>query len=726
MVETTAAQRRIQGNACLARDCAKAPARFLRRNLNHVLDAHESETQRLARGAQDMIANERSPAGWDYPTLSMLQDLVEGNKPVMRIEALQLRHPDSKTSIRDEKQRGTCFGTHDSDWLPDPRVAAQWRCSVRVSITDTKADAKTHKRPVHAYNRGATIFQVVADADRSFFNLRLDKPFSIELDQIFACEESGIDGSRRWRRTITKNYTMDIAIQCENSEDSAAFISRLENRSPRELMFHFPPAIEGAVKATWANLPKCPAPEELLGMRRPYGHKVMCLGYKMEVAMGWSRRQPGSVVERYNQAIYPDIMQLPTPSALYVLQRSGKQYKLVWKFTEGASTRFLVLKALTCPFCQDNRAYPTFARLRLHCLTNHDQFAFETEPGNGDSSEMCHREISIKLAVPQRERPVLQRDDAIHMDWIAPGRPFDMSKHLRQEDDWVPGTLRKTERRGRPLQRSKDRDSRAALQLQATTTRQERLPLHEVPNLPQRKPKKHRVPYVPGVSFYRTSSKQVLETGDLIADSDDDVDESWANQAHDSGLEDLGITGAEKSFTMMFNLHLAGEQSESGILMRDALVRFVAKHEDELRQQEFRLLFTAKLEQLVRAGIIREDVVEFCRNSLGPDTTMEGVSKAAPTKELANTVERSVGAVGLYEVDNGSNVSLHYHRQSTRQLPNGTPQSQTPRLCICDKTAYSQRGAIACANQSCVRKDYHLVCVGLERRMEGWRCGACS
>jgi hypothetical protein len=39
-----------------------------------------------------MNANEKREAGWDYPTAEMLKDLLKGQKPMLRLDALQVRH----------------------------------------------------------------------------------------------------------------------------------------------------------------------------------------------------------------------------------------------------------------------------------------------------------------------------------------------------------------------------------------------------------------------------------------------------------------------------------------------------------------------------------------------------------------------------------------------------------------------------------------------------------
>jgi hypothetical protein len=104
MVEpSVAAHRKFVGTACLYRHLASRPPPFLRRNLDLALDRHAELLARSrgvgsvavvadATGGGEMSANEKREAGWDYPTAEMLKDLLKGQRPMLRLDALQIRH----------------------------------------------------------------------------------------------------------------------------------------------------------------------------------------------------------------------------------------------------------------------------------------------------------------------------------------------------------------------------------------------------------------------------------------------------------------------------------------------------------------------------------------------------------------------------------------------------------------------------------------------------------
>lgn len=105
MVESSVAtHRKFVGTACLYRHIALRKPPFLRRNLDKVLGRHE-KLLAASRGdfdalVEEMNANERRHAGWDYPTTEMMEDLLRGQKPVLRLEALQIRRQGFSNVLR--------------------------------------------------------------------------------------------------------------------------------------------------------------------------------------------------------------------------------------------------------------------------------------------------------------------------------------------------------------------------------------------------------------------------------------------------------------------------------------------------------------------------------------------------------------------------------------------------------------------------------------------------
>ena len=555
--------------------------------------------------------------------------------------------------------------------------------------------------------------------------------------------ESGNNGFRHWKRTVTAQYALEITIQCQDSENSAQFLSHIENKSPDR--FKDTPPNEGQLKAVWEDLPKCPSEGQLLTLKRAHGHKSLEQVYKLEVGMGWTRKRE-SLLERSNKLFTRQknpTRQLLTPSASEDLHKASKRYNVTWTFRQdGLSTRSMTSDRLTCPLCPDEREHVSFDRLQLHCLTHHDYLSFESQDlGGRPETGIIHKAVTIGLAKEYPEKPVRCGEDEIHTNWTAPDRPFDLVAYLRGVDDW-PGYHAQRTKTSKPRGRAahKDRESASASQVAPLSMRKRPAP-DDVEDLPEHRPKRHRVPNVPGVSFYRTTSKQLLKPGDIITESDDDVDESWLAQNQVLALQDLGFTGAAKDFTRAFNQHLAREQSDSSVLLRDGLVRFTRAYSSELKGIEWQRLFRAKLNQFRNAKIIDDDLVAHC---------VRGMQTASEPKTNGVDREGSVGNRSGKDTPNGSSkhspevqpleprvndrttkqhdVDGDIDRLDTRERkkwtsgklesrppqkdanasPNGigTPKTTNgvsnvrskTRTCVCGKSAKDARGGIACAD----------------------------
>lgn len=71
-----------------------------------------------------------------------------------------------------------------------------------------------------------------------------------------------------------------------------------------------------------------------------------------------------------------------------------------------------------------------------------------------------------------------------------------------------------------------------------------------------------------------------------------------------------------------------------------------------------------------------------------------------------------------------------FHKAMGTELVNGIDTAHQKQkhlgLCTCGRSAKDTRAAVICSNSKCARKDFHLACVGLERRQIGWKCAECA
>lgn len=764
--------KKLVGNICLHKDLVPE-RRFLRRNLRVILDSHERQLHGQTHDGsyEDMIANEKRTSGWDFPTREMLEDLMKGQNPVLQLDSLQIRHPRSKASIR-KRLRYQTNGSDGLDWLPDPNSDFRLPCRVGISVLDTRT---SRMKQTDVQTAAAVIVENRSDGSFPTFNIELRKPFLVELDKFFVVAETGTNGFRHWKRTITAKYALEITIQCEDSDDTAELLSRVEEKHITN--YHETLANEGVLRTVWETLPECPPEGHLLPLKRAKGHKSVELEYKLDVSMGWARKRE-SPLQRYNQILTEAqnaTRQLPTPSASDDLDKQPKKFVISYNYQDGLQIRTTSVEGLFCPFCRSGREHSSFERLQLHLMTYHDHFKFDQENRSNEDSSTIRHVLWISLADEETDKVKPIEDgpiEEIRMNWVRPSRPFDINGYVRGTDRWGrQGKGRSGTRKGRA---ARDRDRDYVSVPQPRPIRKRPAP-EEVEDLPEYRPKKRQVPNVPGVTFYHTASKQALNPGDYVAESDDYVDESWLAQNQTFGLEELGISGTAQKFTNAFNKHLAREQSDSSILTKEALVRFARLHQEHLQDIEWQRQFRAKLNQLRDAGIIGDETVSYCVRQLRAiseakttDVEMESVAGADAEDDGSKDADERVngeggllqrirkkwtgdkiasrdsnGSKGKARMVNGNTTSDMRDINDTSVKGVEASHTNPAEVCPCGSSASHARGSIACidpvsiqstsmklsrtkALQLCGRKDFHLSCVGLDRRIQGWRCAECS
>ncbi|KAK1059315.1 hypothetical protein LTR74_012713 [Friedmanniomyces endolithicus] len=736
-------RRRFAANACLYRSlAAREPRLFLQRNLNTVLDAHQQRllgattttttatttdatvAQGVAEAREAMIANERWRAGWDFPTREMLGDLTRGVRPVLGIEGVRLRVLGSKGGGGGgggDGRQVRSAGDVGLDWLPDPDVALRLPCQILVTVLDTRTLAK---REVFRVARRCIISQHVENGAETSFDVELAEPIRIELDQLLVETESGTNGFRHWKRTTTAKYTLEVTIHCQDSDQSVELLSRLHSRPADD--FKGGLAREGRVKAVWEDLPSCPPTGQLLPLKRTQGHKSIELKYGMDISMGWSRRRD-TPLERYNRSRDTQNHQLLTPSSSDVQESSvakAKQHVVRYVRQMGVETWSMVQEDLKCIFCarREGRAdmyrsksvmkdsATTLDRLLLHYWSCHSFYEWEkvaTPASSGAEQELATIEIRPKKR--QTVYPTTSDTPNEEYSWIAPNRPFDIKAHLAGDERWTGGSHSKPSdsrsRRGAPRPpQSEPRTAAPAIRAQ------------DVANLPPRKRQKFAMPVDSDVKFYHSSSKAPVRPGELLSESEEgDGGDDRLVQSQRWLLKQHGLSAGAVAFHEAFHRHLDVEQPAGRAGRRDAVVRFAKKQMMVDHSPEWLEAFREKSGLLLRHGVVDGETREYCLGLMDVETNGKSAERL---KHPPNEKRKESSDDG--DTTNGNDQTKSRHPPSDLLTPAMT------HACICGKRAESGRGSIACDNPRCARGNFHLACVGLERRQMGWRCEGCS
>lgn len=747
------------------------------------------------------------------------------------------------------------------DFLPDLQVTIRALCRVDVVIRGSG-----ERTNLYQDSRDGV---VVGKTGRDFLSIDLERPFFLDLGKLQLVTEYGNNGIRTFERTVLNEYRMAILLQCLDVDNGAQFFNFVEGKAVNARRDGESPPI---LHAYWGHLPICPRQDELLELKRPH-QQLSIPGYGLRVSMNWANRRETPLV-RYNRQLRSHAAQnqMPTPDSS--AQSEGSHtIRIVYLFNEGEATRSINVDGLGCVICGDGIAHTSLDRLLLHYSIHHGHFKFDVGEGTKAKSVSESKTIEISLL----DRPVESPEPEREFTWVAPAdRPFDAAAYLKGEDVWT-GHSQPQNRTRQSLRRGvgravKEPATRPPITGPGTRRLGEKRPVQahhrksfdEVPDLvvPARgKKRRHRIPRLKDVRFYRTTSKRIMEPGEELSESDEEVDEHWLEQSNHSELTVVDMSKPGLDFHRAFNQHLGIEQTASNVLARDAMVRFCRKYRVELQHEQWRHQFSQKMKLLSRNGILDEGTVNYCTSLLlGPpqiDDDVRGKTLMAQESAAANSsvnendrrpstqgatipngkpctaaeaLTRKRAASTEHPRSDASVLALKKKRRDdSRPLLSGTsasndqaqnhnnpattetspgsainrmsfrssrppstttspssnlparrrfdpkrgfinpseqetprpslsaPPTQKPleklptpssehdknqnesipppglivkqraeqRFCICGRSAIGNRGTVECENRDCERGRFHLGCMGLERRVGGWRCGGC-
>ncbi|EME47441.1 hypothetical protein DOTSEDRAFT_50839 [Dothistroma septosporum NZE10] len=600
---------------------------FLERNLRHALDAHERELacdRKLAKASDRVGMAERRRTrshAWDFPSDKVMEELIKTNKARLRIKSLLLQNPTKATASADSQTK-RARQKEQPKWLQEPD-----QLHLPCQIVATINDARSQPRTIFTAARQGTITK----HGKSAFQITFHEPFVLQADDLNMHTPS-TTGTGKWKRDCIQDYSLEFGIHCHDTDDTADFLSRLERKVLSESLTA--PGHEGVVKCTWTGLPGLPQPDEPLTLHRVNGPHTSTLSYAAYVDMAWNKRE--SPLSTYNKVLRKarnKPRQLPKPSEHS--ERAGGKTLLKYSYRQGLETKGMPVNHLRCIFCTSDSEHATFERLHLHYLLRHEHFQYdvvleEVEDGvNLRTIRISHE--NYKHTPSEKE-----------FEWEAPRRAFDIAAHLKGTSLWTARDTKHmtTKGPGRP---------RKEQPLVLTRRKKRNAAPEEIGELPLCTKKRHVVPRVTGVEFYRTKSKQSVEPGTLLSDSEDDVDETWLLQRQQQHRAKFGATKIAQGFNELFNSHLNDEnQPQSDVLVRDAVVRFAREYAREAARPGWKEQFDDKLKLLQSVNIIDSRTVRFCQGKVSEvEHSLEGPTLVADEDEeqLPETHTRTVATL---------------------------------------------------------------------------------
>lgn len=593
------------GSICLYNTIEqRKPSVFLKRNIRRVLDGHERELQcataKSKLKAQTLTIPNRSmhdqhAITWSLPPQQMLKDVMEAQTPILKIEPRELKKAGPRFGCQDQRNRRV-----SPEWLPD-LDAIRLKCIITMKICD-----KGWKGRVFIQNsEHANLVGFSSEGEDLRFAIHMVKPFIVDLNKLLVkADNSGeFDHLRQWKKTSYAGHVVSFTISFLNSHDAAQLLSIID---PQFTLGTSPEGCE--LRANWKKLPLCPPPSRLHRLFRTDKGSSKHLDYGLDFDMAWTEPKdtPLAVTNRaYREA--DTHSQLKGSSEMAPFQRDINIHRMTYIYDGGAlQARKIVSNDLKCMFC--NSSHRSFKRLHFHYLASHDHFTYDVvkQPGAG---EVIDVKIYLHLADRQYERASNNVSDEREIHWTRPERAFDLDAYLDGSDIWISDkpVARKA--------RAKSPKRLAAPKAQmAAPTRPVKAP-EQVKELPRKMKKKHSVPKVAGVTFFRTSSKRRVEPGEELSESDDDVNVTWLKMTQ-AGRPLPNLLGAARELAALYDEHMHTEDLAGDHFVGDAVLRFTQAQKEKLSSQGIFHEYLKKLSQLRESGLVAEAMSKYCTGLL--------------------------------------------------------------------------------------------------------------
>jgi len=518
----------------------------------------------------------RRSLDWHEFPVSCLGDIFAAQTPVLHIRPKSLGGLGSQHLFRTYRSGGT------PKWVPDPRVA-QINCRITCAIYENEEAQSTQ---IAARTLTAMVAAVEKDGDKVFsFQMQ---PFRFPMNEI-PFQRKG---------SSEQPFRVKFDVECDTPRDVEQLMKLLDEK--HNLM---DPSAEGDhIYAAWTHLPRCPTGNELLHLHRGDGSNYRQLRSRLVVDMKW-HRLPDTPLTIYFWA-KPTTKGVRTGSQQSVkAEESEDIYRVSYTFMDAAGQhRALTSTELRCPLCCRSRPHSSFDRLHCHFLLNHEHLQFAVKDG-GRARNTIHKTVQVTLADKSTERAVNGVVD--EMNWIRPARPFDLAAYLGGDHSW-------TSAKDPPRKKTNGTFTQVEQSLVVNARYKDPSAIGEIAS---KKRKRYTVPSIPGVTLYRNISKRRIEPGEVLSESDDDVDCSWL-QVEQKRRKIDDLSESAEYMLKLFDAHMDEEDLNGDLYLSDALVRFCRQYKDQLASALVFEDFREKLKQLHHSGLIPQEISRYCLDFL--------------------------------------------------------------------------------------------------------------
>jgi hypothetical protein len=262
-----------------------------------------------------------------------------------------------------------------------------------------------------------------------------------------------------------------------------------------------------------------------------------------------------------------------------------------------------VFSGLDCPFCSCTNS--TSDQLRFHLHQEHDHFKFHLRRST-PSSIFFFVEVS---------KPRPNGDNERTFQLGKPRTLLDLEKYLNGDDSWTALRQKSQHNRwpdhranSRPRLLSSSSSDHPSNQSTPNTTRSWEDQTEDF----TRKLRKEILVPVTTKPLFHTVTKQVLEPGSVLPDSDSEGNENWFFHKHRDIINDFEDVDIEdKELFHKWNPFVMGSQKS----LPDTLVDFIETFGDWLVETTARReKLAAHMSVMIMQGVVTEDLVTHCLN----------------------------------------------------------------------------------------------------------------
>lgn len=703
----------------------RAPV-ILNRNLTRAFRVHQhlllgGDTEVFA-GPDHSLRFKWRPPSWDHLDDMMETEIADGSF-CMNIESIRLhdRPHSARSGDRDARARKA-------------RVLLRAKSSIKASFFPASSQVCRTRATVDA----------VMKAD----NRGTEGSASLEMEPFVIKHQSLAPGSSRM--ISGASYLMEIRLTFSSIDDAQEFYGYMGVKNaagnPLQLI------------TIYENILHCPAGPILLQLR---DHSKQ-LVFDLVVYMWWANTVSKSILERSNRALRS--REARTRPYLTPPLDVDRQPKFQIKFVHG--NRIVKKTGLFCPLegCRIHKM-ADIKDLRMHLDSFHDHLSYTAVREHIDTDGVEHWRFEGEIADHRAEQRASDRtDEPIDVHVHAPEHPFDRDLHLQGNNKFHQVATKKLPPKHLGLK------GRQATSI--THIKVKRKPPEDVQARPARLRKAWVVPEAPpGITFFRSVTKQPLHAGDEISESDDELDLGWMQLRKNAEIDRNNIPEASRRFQKVYDDFMGDENLQSDVHASDAVVRFTRGKRKWISEEDVFGELSSKLDELLEDGVITKDVHTACleiartprmdadevqqqltrlqvespemalhparfevnrQSKMERDRKSKGEAKLTETGHLTPITADSDGDVEMREAALNSDAEMS-------QLPRFSSTIQPVYdECYCGEDAlvsFNTAPVIACSKVDCNRRHFHIQCVQnhtkkplplLNPKIRDWTCDDCK